>query len=269
MRCGRQRHPSGAAGSASAAAFGARIRGGALDGSGLTVSGANQPTERQVCAGSDRGDRPAHLGMFVETIVLHRREWARFGRSACGSRDDPPEAAGRLCPSTCAPVRGCHSTRRSRVLIRWSWSGLKLSDRCGGGVAAATARSMPGSLRGKRRHQPGSEPVDAQRRHLPVRKIVEGRIGHRDLLATRRNTGEVTRLSADEDTSAAAVPSPMTKFVTSGRASKVCSCSSTIAPTTSSRPSIRWPTSTSSKTTSSLKYGAMSAGPPTRRSRCP
>ena len=56
-----------------------------------------------------------------------------------------------------------------------------------------------GSLRGKRRHQPGSEPVDAQRRDLPIRKIVEDRIGHRDLLATRRNPGEVTRVSADED----------------------------------------------------------------------
>ena len=56
-----------------------------------------------------------------------------------------------------------------------------------------------GSLSGQRRHQPGSEPVDAQRRDLSVRNIVEGRIGHSDLHASRRNTGEITRVGADED----------------------------------------------------------------------
>ena len=69
--------------------------------------------------------------MFVETIVLPRREWERVSRSACGSRTIHPKLRDALSLDV-RPFEVVALARRARFLIRWSWSGLKLSDRCRG-----------------------------------------------------------------------------------------------------------------------------------------
>ena len=101
----------------------------------------------RVCAGSDRGDRTAHPGMFVETIVCHagngsvwKERFAARGRSS--------RSYGTTCPSTCARVRSslCASfSRPDPMVVVWAQAVKPLPGRCRsryGAVEAGVASAV-------------------------------------------------------------------------------------------------------------------------------
>ena len=82
------------------------------------------------------------------------------------------------------------------MVVVWAQAVRPLPGRCRsryGAVDAGVASAVSAAT------SPVANPWMRSAVISPSATIVEDRIGHRDLLATRRNTGEVTRVSADED----------------------------------------------------------------------